>query len=72
MEILRYSDAARKIGVTKITLYRWSTQERYAHLGFPKIIKVGPNVSGFDADEIEAWLAARAAERDGGDDARTA
>ena len=69
MNILRYSDAARKCGVSKMTLYRWATQPEYVDMGFPRPIPLGANSVGFAEEEIDAFLATRAAERDGGDKA---
>jgi prophage regulatory protein len=63
MNILRYPDAARKIGVSRMTVFRWATQPKYADMGFPKPIDLGVNSVGFVEEEIDSWLAARAAER---------
>ena len=71
MNILRYPAAARKCGVNRMTLYRWATQPEYDHMGFPKPVTLGANSVGFIEAEVEAWLEAQAAKRDGGDDART-
>lgn len=72
MIILRYKATAKKCGVTPVTIRRWATQPEYAHLNFPKPLTLGANSRGFIEAEIDAFLEARAAERDGGDDARTA
>ena len=64
MNILRYPDAARKCGVSKLTLYRWSSKDEYAHMGFPKPIPLGANSVGFVEEEVNDWLAEQAAKRD--------
>ena len=64
MNILRYPDAARKCGVSRMTLYRWATQPEYADKNFPKPIPLGDNSVGFVEEEIESWLSAQAAKRD--------
>lgn len=70
MDIIRYPDVAKKIGVNPFTIRRWATEEAYAAMGFPRPIPLGANSTGFIAQEIEDWLAGQAAKRDGGNDAR--
>ncbi len=65
MNILRYTAAARKCGVHRMTLYRWATQPEYEHMHFPKIVTLGANSVGFIEAEVDAWLEAQAAKRDG-------
>ncbi len=64
MNILRYAAAARKCAVAPMTIRRWATQPEYADTGFPKPLELGTNSVGFIEAEVDAWLAARAAERD--------
>ena len=64
MKILRKPPAAARVGVTPRTLERWATDPAYAHLGFPKLVKIGPNCSGFVEEELDAWLRQRMALRD--------
>jgi prophage regulatory protein len=64
MNILRYRDAARKVAVSRMTVYRWATQPEYADMKFPKPMDLGNNSVGFVEAEIDAWLEARAAERE--------
>ncbi len=64
MNILRYADTARKCGVSKMTVYRWATQSEYADKNFPKPVELGENSVGFVEAEVDAWLEARAAERE--------
>ena len=63
MNILRYADAARKCGVSKMTVYRWATQPEYADMEFPKPFELGPSSVGFIESEINDWLEAKASER---------
>ena len=65
MNILPYKATAHKCGdKSKMTIRRWATDPKYAHLNFPKPISLGDNSVGFVEGEIDGWLAARAAERD--------
>lgn len=64
MNILRPKDTARKCGVTTITVHRWSSDPKYAHLNFPKLIPLGDNSVGHAEGEIDVWLEARAAARE--------
>lgn len=64
MNILRYAGTARKCDVTPITIRRWATNPDYEHLNFPHPISLGDNSVGFIEAEVDAWLEARAAERD--------
>lgn len=65
MKIIRRSETAKKCGnVAPITVDRWADDPRYAHLNFPKKVQLGANSVGFVEEEVDAWLAARAAERD--------
>ncbi len=64
MKILLYRDVARKVGISRMTVYRWATRPECDHLQFPKPIDLGDNSVGFLEAEIDAWLAERAAARD--------
>ena len=64
MNILRYKDAAQKVGVSIITIRRWATLSDYDHLGFPRPIVLGENSRGFVESEVDDFLARRAANRD--------
>ncbi len=55
---LRYADLVeRQIVNNRTTLQRWSR-----NYGFPAGILLGPNSRAWPADQVDAWLAARAAE----------
>lgn len=60
MKILRKPVTAAKIGATVRTTERWSSDPRYAYLGFPPLIPTGPNISGHVESHVEEWLDARA------------
>ena len=65
MNILKYKATALKCGgKSVITIRRWATHADYAHLNFPKPISLGDNSVGFIEEEVNAWLADRAAQRD--------
>jgi predicted DNA-binding transcriptional regulator AlpA len=51
---------ARGVVSSRTTLHWWQ-----ATAGFPRPIKLGARKAGFVGAEIEAWIAARAAARDG-------
>lgn len=69
MNILRPKAMAKKCGVTTITVHRWATDKKYAHLNFPKPIPLGDNSVGYIEEEANDWLAEQAARRNGGGDA---
>ncbi len=64
MNILRRKATAKKIGVTTVTIDRWSSDPKYAHLNFPKPIPLGDNSVGHIEEELDEWLARRAGERE--------
>ena len=65
MKFIRRRETARRCGdVATITVDRWADDPRYGHLNFPKKVRLGANSVGFVEEEIDAWLEARAAERD--------
>ena len=63
MNILRPKKTAVKCGVVPITINRWATDPKYAHMNFPKPVSLGDNSVGFVESEVDDWLEARAAER---------
>lgn len=61
MRLSRFSALkASGIVTNRTTLARWIDQQ-----GFPKPIPLGPNTVAWNQDEVDAWVKARAAERDG-------
>ncbi len=64
MNILRPKATAAKCGVQPITIRRWATEDKYAHMNFPKPITLGKNSVGYVEQEVNDFLAARAAARE--------
>ncbi len=50
--IARPKAAARHIGVSISTLYRWERERP----DFPRRIKLGPRASGWRLADLESWL----------------
>ncbi len=46
------------------TIERWANDPEYEHLDFPKPVQLGDNSVGFLEEEIDEWIARRAAMRD--------
>ncbi len=68
-KFLRGSAVADRYDTTASTIWRWSREARFAHLDFPKPIKLGPNTTAWAVDELDQWDAERVAKRDdGGED----
>ncbi len=64
MRVLKYKATGDKCGgKTTVTIRRWATDPHYAHLNFPKPIRLGDNSVGFVEEEIDEWLAKQAAKR---------
>ena len=63
MNILRRKATAVKCGVAPITVDRWSHDPKYTHMNFPKPIPLGENSVGYIEEEIDDFLASRAAKR---------
>jgi prophage regulatory protein len=53
--ILRSHELAERLGVSRVTLWRW---ERKGLL--PRRIQIGPNTAGWLESEIDAWWKAKA------------
>jgi len=51
--IIRPSAAARLLGISRATLYRWESAGRLA----PRVI-LGPNTSGWREEDLAAFIAA--------------
>ena len=60
----RVNAVADRYGCTTSTIWRWSREPRFSHLGFPKPVKIGPNVTGWAVEELDVWDQRRLAERD--------
>ena len=64
MNILRYKATAQKCDVSPITIRRWATLPEYSDLNFPRPVSLGENSVGFVEQEVDDFLARRAALRD--------
>lgn len=56
--ILRLPAVKEKTGLGRDSIYRGGREH-----WFPERVKITPRASGWFEDEIDAWIAARAAER---------
>lgn len=52
-QIIRPAQAARLLGISRATLYRWERAHRLA----PRVI-LGPNTSGWREEDLAAFIAA--------------
>ncbi len=50
---------AQRYGVDRATIWRWANEPRFAHLGFPKPDKFGPNTTRWDDDRLDQYDAER-------------
>lgn len=58
--LIRMSETLARSGFSKAWIYKLIAQNR-----FPKPVKIGSRSIAFVESEIDAWIAARIAERDG-------
>ena len=65
MNVIRPKATAIKCGVAPITIHRWSSDPKYFYLNFPKKLRLSENSVGFIEEEVDDWIAERAAKRDG-------
>ena len=63
-QFLRVNAVARRYDTSPSTIWRWSREARFAHLYFPKPVKLGPNTTAWAVDELDVYDAKRVAERD--------
>jgi len=59
MKLLRPKDAATKVGLSRMHLYRLERAGR-----FPRRVRLGVASVGWLEHEVDSWIAERAAERD--------
>lgn len=59
LALLRLPEVRRRTGISRSELYR-----RVCAGTFPRPVKVGERASAWPAEEVDAWIAARVAERD--------
>lgn len=58
-KFLRFQEVLDRTGLSRSTCY-----EQIAAGAFPKPVKLAPRAIGFPESEVEAWAAARLAERE--------
>jgi prophage regulatory protein len=58
---LRLPQVVERVGLSPMTLWR---REKAQPPTFPRRVQLSPNAVGWPEEEIEAWCAARVAERD--------
>jgi prophage regulatory protein len=58
---IRLPEVKRRTGLGKTTIYDWMRQER-----FPKSLSLGGNITVWVESEVDAWVEARLADREGG------
>ncbi len=61
---IRPKELKARYGINRVTAWRWSRDQKN---GFPKAIRLSPNISVYDASEIEAWFALQRQLRDPGE-----
>ena len=61
---LRVGRVADRYDCTTSTIWRWSREPRFAHLKFPKPVKIGPNTTVWADEELDTYDQRRLAERD--------
>lgn len=64
MRFIRAKEVSRRVGYHQVHVKRLASDPAYAHIGFPKPVRIGDNGVAWVEDEIEAWQKARIAERD--------
>ncbi len=62
--LLRKLVAAERVGWHPEHMMKVATDPAYAHLNFPKPVRMSANSVAFVESEIDAWIEARIAERD--------
>jgi prophage regulatory protein len=66
IRFIKASEVMRRTGLSKMSIWRGQKAGT-----FPHSVRLGPNSVGWVEVEIEAWCAARIAERDGHEDPST-
>jgi len=52
--LIRLPEVLQRVGLRRSSIYRWVSDGH-----FPAPVKLGPRVSAWVADEVEAWLQTR-------------
>ncbi len=63
MRVLRELAVIQKVGISRATLWRWERDGQ-----FPRRIKLGPNCIGWLEAEVDDFISARLAARQGATD----
>ena len=64
INFIRIHTAALRCDVVDLTIRRWATEEKYAHLKFPKLVDMGDNSVGLVEEEFDSWQVECVAKRD--------
>ena len=64
VQFLRVNAVAYRYDTTASTIWRWSREARFAHLNFPKPVKLGPGTTAWKSAELDTFDAERIAMRD--------
>ena len=62
--LIRKIDAAEQVGYHPEYIMKLATRPEYAHVGFPKPVRLGKNSVAFVQSEIDEWIEVRIKERD--------
>ncbi len=54
-DFLRVERVARRYDVSSGTIWRWSRNADYAHMKFPKPVKLGPATTAWSLEELDAY-----------------
>ena len=60
VRVLRPKETAAKVGYSRMHLYRLERDGQ-----FPRRVRLGPSSVGWIEEEVDEWIRARIAERDG-------
>jgi len=63
MKLLSKKEVRNRVGISPAHIARMETQPEYAHLGFPRRVRVGFRVFWLE-DEIDDFIRRRVSERD--------
>ena len=53
---IRAKQLEEQYGIDRITAWRWSRDQKK---GFPKAIRLAPNLSVYDKADVDAWFESR-------------
>jgi predicted DNA-binding transcriptional regulator AlpA len=64
LKFLKINSVALRYDTSRSTIWRWSTEARFSHLGFPRPIPIGPRDRVWEVVELDAYDERRRALRD--------